>query len=178
MTGTDCQISQYIVFPKLKFTQQMHPWDWLFDIIVQVRQCWLWKLYLINLVSCSTHITSMGTLPSEQTTIYSRKLAKAVFMDSQDRFSIWLCCSEMDAIQNMQICSLALHSLDHQYLLSRSSKPMVVKLLCNRFGWLPLKLHSVKSKFTVFQVYNALKLCWFSIKFTFAREDANFNPLT
>ena len=102
-----------------------------------------------------------------------RKSAEALFMDS---LSVWLCCFKLDAIQIMQFCSLALHSPDHQYWTSKSSKPMPVKSVCDSFGWLPSNLHFHReSHFRKFYViYSAIKLFWFANNFSFARAD----PLT
>ena len=75
-----------------------------------------------------------------------------------DSLSVWLCCFELDAIQNMQFRSLALQSPEHQYLDSKLSKLMLVKSHCDSFGRLPSNLHFHRQKTVKVTVDNSMLL--------------------
>ena len=108
-----------------------------------------------------------------------------LLFENQQRLCSWTACLFHSAAPNWmpqlesRICNFvsSTQSLDNQFLLSRSSKPMLVISLCNSFARLLSKFHfhEVKSRSKIHCYDGAvlstmqLKLFWFSNNFTLAR---------
>jgi hypothetical protein len=81
--------------------------------------------------------------------------------------SIMLCCSALDAVQNLQFCSHALPSHVFQCWRSKSGQKMRGTLLCDSFDKVPPKSH-FPSQFT--KSVTATSLLWFIIDYSFVKR--------
>ena len=72
MMFTSARLLKDRVYAKSKLAEQMHRWDGLFEIIIQLQWFWPWNPYAIDLVSCQMQFASIGAQIFEAAAIRQR----------------------------------------------------------------------------------------------------------
>ena len=76
MMFTSARLLKDRVYAKSKLAQQMHRWDGLFEIIIQLQRFWPWNPYAIDLISCQTQFASISAQISEAAAICDSKIGR------------------------------------------------------------------------------------------------------